>query len=154
MTIESLLKILVGVLKPLWSRRRERVVDRRETIKTLAAELDKLADLMSDVLNVTAADGGIQPQKIPELEVVRQRVWNRWVSILSTDGYDGQVPGAQAEIEKAVNIAHAAPGSYVEEIYLVQVGLASGFVSREVRDRFARSIDAIRDATARMRLNA
>ena len=154
MGLEPFLKVLIEVLKPLWSRRRERIADRRETTKVLAGELDKLADLMSAVLSVADAEGRLQPDKVPELELLRQRVWNRWASILSTDGYASQDPDVQAEIDKAVRIAHAAPGAYVEEIYLVQMGLARGFVPREVRDRFARSIDAIRDATARMRLNA
>jgi hypothetical protein len=109
---------------------------------------------MSDVLKVTSADGRVQTDKVPELESLRQRVWNRWVSILGTDGYARQDPRVQAEIEKAVRIAHAAPGAYVEEIYLVQLSLASECVPQEVRDRFGKSIDAIRDATARMRLNA
>lgn len=146
--------ILKDILGWLLTKKREQVVDKRETIKTLADELDKLADLMSNVLNVTSLDGYIQQNKLPELEIVRQQVWVRWISILGTSGYASQDPHIQEEIEKCIKIAHAAPGAYVEEIFLIQMDLSKGRISQENRERFSRSINSIRDLTTRMRLNA
>lgn len=60
----------------------------------------------------------------------------------------------QTEIEKCIKIAHAAPGAYVEEVYLAQMAIADGRVPPQVRERFAKAIDSIRDLTTRMRLNA
>lgn len=51
-------------------------------------------------------------------------------------------------------MAHAAPGAYVEEIYLIQKGLAEGFIDKEIRQRFERCIDRIHDVTTKMRLDS
>jgi hypothetical protein len=75
------------VLGWLLSWRRQRKTDERESTDTLAQELDKLADLMSEVLNVTTPDGHIDREGLPQLDHLRKRVWNRWVSILDTHGY-------------------------------------------------------------------
>ena len=147
----SIFTSAIGCLR-LW--RRERTVDKREITKSLAIELDNLAELMSELLLVTEADGQIKQEKLEELEILRQRVWSGWVTILGTSGYASQDPELQAEIEKCISIAHAAPGAYVEELYLAQIGMAKGRISHEVRGRFAKSIHNIQDLTTRMRLNA
>jgi hypothetical protein len=145
---------LTNILRWLFSLRRERVLDKRDATKTIAVELDKLAELMSEVLKVTSSNGSLQQDKLPELELMRRRIWDRWISILSSESYEKQDPKSRAELEKCIRIAHAAPGAYVEEIYLVQMSIAEGFVRNDVRERFAKSIDAIRNATTRLRLNA
>lgn len=109
---------------------------------------------MSNVLNVTSPEGIIQQDKLPELELLRQQVWGRWISILDTRGYASQDPLIHEEIEKCIKIAHAAPGAYVEEILLIQMDLSEGRISQENRERFSRSISSIKDLTTRMRLNA
>jgi len=147
------MNILIDILKLLFSLHKDRATKVTEKSKVLADELDKLADLMSEVLRVTSADGRIQKERIPELDLLRQRVWYRWVSILGTNGYASQDPDIQAQIERCIRIAHAAPGAYVEEAYLAQISIADGRVSQEVRERFAKSIDRIRDTTTRMRLD-
>lgn len=147
------MNILIDILKWLFSLHKDRATEVTEKSKVLADELDKLADLMSEVLRVTSADGRIQKERIPELDLLRQRVWYRWVSILGTNGYASQDPDIQAQIERCIRIAHAAPGAYVEEAYLAQISIADGRVSQEVRERFAKSIDRIRDTTTRMRLD-
>lgn len=147
------MKTLIDILKFLFSLHKDRATKVTEKSKVLADELDKLADLMSEVLRVTSADGRIQKKRIPELDLLRQRVWYRWVSILGTNGYASQDPDIQAQIERCIRIAHAAPGAYVEEAYLAQISIADGRVSQEVRERFAKSIDRIRDTTTRMRLD-
>lgn len=147
------MKTLIDILKFLFSLHKDRATKVTEKSKVLADELDKLADLMSEVLRVTSADGRIQKERIPELDLLRQRVWYRWVSILGTNGYASQDPDIQAQIERCIRIAHAAPGAYVEEAYLAQISIADGRVSQEVRERFAKSIDRIRDTTTRMRLD-
>lgn len=38
-------------------------------------------------------------------------VWNRWCTILETNGYAGRDAQTQAEIERCIEIAHAAPGA-------------------------------------------
>lgn len=53
----------------------------------LSDELDKLANLMRKVLEVTKPDGAIQESKIIELEHLRRRVWDRWTFILESKGY-------------------------------------------------------------------
>ena len=60
----------------------------------------------------------------------------------------------QAEIERCIEIAHAAPGAYVEEIYLVQIALSNGSVPKEVRERFAESIERLRNLAVKLRLNS
>lgn len=147
------MSILGNIFNWVLSFRRERALDSRYTKEILANELDKLADLMTDVLEATKANGQLDVDKLPELERFRNRVWNRWVSILGESGYATQDPELQTEIEKCIRIAHAAPGAYVEEVYLAQIGIADGIVPLEVRDRFADAIDKIRDLTTRMRLN-
>lgn len=147
------MNILIDILKWLFSLHKDRATEEIEKSKVLADELDKLADLMSEVLRVTSADGRIQKKRIPELDLLRQRVWYRWVSILGTNGYASQDPDIQAQIESCIRIAHAAPGAYVEEAYLAQISIADGRVSQEVQERFAKSIDRIRDTTTRMRLD-
>lgn len=109
---------------------------------------------MAEVLSVTAPNGKIQPDRLPELDLMRKRVWNRWVSILGTSGDATQDAEVQAEIKKCIQIAHAAPGTYVEEVYLIQIGLAEGYIPAEIRSRFASSIHSLQDLTTRMRLDA
>lgn len=146
--------MLGEILGWLLSKRREEIVDKRESTRLLASELDKLADFMSEILKVTAPNGKIQQDKLPELELIRDRVWNRWCSLLGTSGFASQDPEIQSEVEKCIYIAHAAPGAYIEEILLIQESFYEGYVSKEVKDRFAKSIDKIRDTTTKMRLNA
>ncbi len=144
---------LGDILRYLLTKRREHVVDRKDTVETLATELDKLSDLMSRVLDVTSPAGHIKHEKLPELEILRKQVWNRWVAILGTDGYVSQDPETQEEIEKCVKIAHAAPGAFVEEVYLVQLCLSEGYIRQKTRVRFSKAIGDIGDLTTRMRLN-
>ena len=146
--------ILSDIVGWLLANRRERVVDEREVTKSLASELDALAELMSDLLEATDGAGQIRDEVLPDLERRRERVWTRWISILGTDGYATRDPGLQAEIEECIKICHAAPGVYVEELYLVQIGATEGCVPKDIVDQFARSIDRIRDLTARMRIDA
>ena len=148
------MNILTSIFVWLRTRRREQVVDERDKNRALAAELDKLADLMVEVLKVTDAGGRIQNDKLPELDIIRKRVWNRWVSILGSSGYATRDSELQAEIEKCIRVAHAAPGAYVEEVYLAQIGILQGYIPLEVRARFSRAIHSLQDLTARMRLDA
>lgn len=133
---------------------RNRTEDNRNKAMVLSDELDKLADLMKKVLEVTRPDGAIQESEIIELEQLRRRVWNRWTFILESKGYRSQSAIVKAEIEACIRVAHAAPGAYVEEIYLIQKGLAEGFIDKEIRQRFERCIDRIHDVTTKMRLNS
>lgn len=149
----DLVNMLGNFISWMLSFCRARVLDERYKKEVLADELDKLAELMTDVLNATKSNGRIDEEKLQDLELLRKRVWNRWVSILGESGYATQDSELQAEIEKCVRIAHAAPGAYVEEVYLAQMGIAGGYVPHEIRERFAGSIDRIRDLTTRMRLN-
>ena len=146
------MSMIIAVLQWLRILKREKIVDRRKATKTLADELDKLADLMPDVLAVTSPAGLIRQEKLPELDVARKQVWDRWITILETRGYASQNPKTQKEIEKSISIAHAAPGAFFEEIYLVQESLSKGSVPQVTRNRFLQSINAIRDLTTRMRL--
>lgn len=133
---------------------RNRAEDKRNKIIILSDELDKLADLMEKVLEVTTPDGAIQESKIIELEQLRRRVWNRWTFILESKGYREQSVIVKTEVEACIRVAHAAPGVYVEEIHLIQIGLANGFIDKKIRQRFERCIDRIRDVTTKMRLNS
>ena len=148
----GIMSMIIAVLQLLRIMKREKIVDRREATKILADELDKLADLMSNVLAVTSPTGLIRQENLPELDVARKQVWNRWTTILETRGYASQHPETLKEIEKCISIAHAAPGAFVEEVYLVQESLSKGSVTQVTRNRFLQSINGIRDLTTRMRL--
>jgi len=148
------LPILSDVLKWLLSKRREQAVDARESSKALAVELEGLAELMKDVLEVTNPDGCIAPEGAKHLTFRCRRAWNRWCTILGSNGYASRDAQTQAEIERCIEIAYAAPGAYVEEIYLVQIALGKGSVPTEVRERFADSIERLRNLAVKLRLNA
>ena len=148
------LPILSDILKWLLSKRREQAVDARESSKTLAAELDSLAELMECVLKVTGSDGRIASEGTKDLAFRCRSVWNRWCTILGSHGYASRDAHTQAEIERCIEIAHAAPSAYVEEIYLVQLALGKGSVPTEVRERFAESIERLRNLAVKLRLNA
>ena len=148
------LPILSDVLKWLLSKRREQAVDARESSKALAAALEGLAELMKGVLEVTGSDGCIAPEGAKDLAFRCRTVWNRWCTILDSNGYASREAQTQAEIERCIEIAHAAPGAYVEEIYLVQIALEEGSVPTQVRERFAESIERLRNLAVKLRLNA
>ena len=148
------MSIWSGIVGIVLTKLRERSVDKRESVGRLADELDKLADLMSDVLEATSPAGEIREERVADLDVKRTQVWGRWVTILGTDGYATRDKELQQEIEACVKIAHAAPGAYVDEVYQVQLCLSEGRVSRETRLRFAESISRISDMTTRMRLDS
>lgn len=149
-----MIPILSDVLKWLLSKRREEVLDARESSKALAAELEGLADLMECVLRVTGPDGRIAPEGANELAFRCRSIWNRWCTILDSRGYASRDVQTQAEIERCIEIAHAAPGAYVKEIYLIQIALGDGSVPTEVRNRFAESIERLRNLAIKLRLNA
>lgn len=142
------------LLKWLVSKRREQAVDARESCKALAAELEGLADLMEDVLKVADPAGRIAPNGVPDLALRSRSVWNRWCTILESHGFTSRDTRTRAEIERCIEIAHAAPGAYVKEIYLVQIALGQRSVSRDVRERFAESIERLRNLAVKLRLNA
>lgn len=146
--------ILSDVLRWLLSKRREQVVDARESTRLLAAELEGLADLMDTLLQVTGPEGRIARERVAELELQRRRIWNRWCTILGSRGFASRDARIQAKIERCIEIAHAAPGAYVHEIYLVQISLSEGAVPAEVRVRFADSIDRLRNLAVELRLDA
>jgi hypothetical protein len=146
--------ILSDILSWLLSWRRDKVLDARDATRSLATELDELAQLMADVLQVTDANGLIRPEGTQELELRRRTVWNRWCTILGTQGYISRDSETQAEIERAIQIAHAAPGAYITEIYLVQIALGNGSVPTEIRQRFAESIERLRNLAVKLRLNS
>jgi hypothetical protein len=146
--------ILSDLLKWLLSKRREKAVDARESTKLLAAELDGLADLMDALLQVTSADGRVARERASDLEFQRRRIWNRWTTILSSSGFASRDEETRAELNRCIEIAHAAPGAYVQEIYLVQIALSEGRVRTDVRVRFAESIERLRNLAAKLRLNA
>jgi hypothetical protein len=148
------LPILSDVLKWLLSKHREQAVDARESSKALAAELEGLAELMEGVLEVAGPDGCIAPEGAKGLAFRCRSVWNRWCTILDSNSYADRDAHTQAEIERCIEIAHAAPGAYVEEIYLVQIALGEGSVSTEVRERFAESIERLRNLAVKLRLDA
>jgi len=147
------LSILSDVLKWLLSKRREQIVDARESIKALAAELEGLAELMERVLKVAGPDGRIAPEGAKDLAFLCRSVWNRWCAILDSHGYASRNAQTQAEIERCIEIAQAAPGAYVKEIYLVQIALGEGSVPTEVRERFAESVERLRNLAVKLRLN-
>lgn len=146
--------ILSDLLKWLLSKRREQVVDARESAKALAAELDGLAELMEALLQVTGADGRVARDRAADLAFKCRRVWNRWCTILDSNGYASRDTQTQAEIERCIEIAHAAPGAYVKEIYLVQIALGEGSVPADVRARFAEAVERLRNLAVKLRLNA
>lgn len=148
------LPILSDVLKWLLSKHREQAVDARESSKALAAELEGLAELMEGVLGVAGPDGCIAPEGAKGLASRCRSVWNRWCTILDSNSYAARDAHTRAEIERCIEIAHAAPGAYVEEIYLVQIALGEGSVPTEVRERFAESIERLRNLAVKLRLNA
>lgn len=148
------LAIFSDVLKWLLSKRREQAVDARESSKALAAELESLAELMEGVLEVTNPDGCIEPEGVKDLAFRCRIVWNRWCTILDSNGYASRDAKTQAEVERCIEIAQAAPGAYVEEIYLVQIALGHGSVPTQVRERFAESIERLRNLAVKLRLNA
>lgn len=147
------MNIIANFVSLLFKWYRERVLDKRETTTTLARELEGLAELMSEVLKVADAEGNISKAKLPELDLMRKRVWSRWVSILGTDGYATQDAKVQSEIEECIRIAHAAPGAYVEELLLIQQSLVEEKVPSEVRTRFSISIHNLQNLVTQLRLN-
>ena len=146
--------ILSDILGWLLSHRRAQVVDQRESIRTLAIEIERLADLMDDLLQVTGSDGVILVPTTKDLEFRRRRIWNRWCTILGSDGYASRDPQMQAELERCIEIAHAAPGAYIREIYLVQTALGNGHVPPDVRTRFAESAERLRNFAVGLKLSA
>ncbi|MDE0127984.1 MAG: hypothetical protein OXQ86_00260 [Gammaproteobacteria bacterium] len=148
------MSILSDIVQFVLAKRRQRTVEKRESVERLAAELDKLADLMSEVLEVTSPAGEIRREMLPDLDEKRRQVWNRWVTILGTHGYATKDRELQEEIEDCVKIAHAAPGAFVEEVLLCQLCLSKGHVNQEQRLRFAKSISRLKDLTTRMRLDS
>ena len=129
-------------------------MDKRESVERLVGELDKLADLMSEVLDATSPAGEIREDRLPDLDAMRRQVWGRWVTILGTDGYATKDRELQQEIEACVKIAHAAPGAFVDEVYQVQLCISKGRIGEDTRLRFAESISRLRDLTTRMRLDS
>lgn len=146
--------ILSDIVRVFLTKLRERAVDKQRSVEQLADELDKLADLMAEVLEATSPGGEIRRERLPELDSMRQRVWGRWVTILGTDGFATKDRELQKEIEGCVKIAHAAPGAFVDEVYRVQMCLAEGHIDEEIRLRFSESISRLRDLTTRMRLES
>lgn len=145
--------IFSDILKWLLSRRREQALDARDSTKTLAAELDSLAQLMEDVLIIAGPDGRIKAEGTRDLECRRRTVWNRWCAILGSQSYASLDANTKEEIERCIEIAHAAPGAYIKEVYLVQIALGNGSVPPEIRDRFAESIHRLRNLAVKLRLN-
>jgi len=115
--------------------------------------LEGLAELMEGVLKVAGPDGRIALEGTKDLAFRCRSVWSRWCTILGSHGYASRDAQTHAEIERCIEIAHAAPGAYVKEIYLVQIALGEGSVPIEVRERFAESIERLRNLAVKLRLN-
>lgn len=147
------MKTLIDLLKWLFAIRKEKAQVKRATTVDLATEIDRLADLLENVLNATAANGKLNIEFLPGLETAHRKVWSRWVTILGTSGYATQDHQLQQEIERCIEIAHAAPGAYVQEVLFVQMCVASKEVPIEIRTRFETSIDSLRNLSVKMRLD-
>ena len=108
---------------------------------------------MSSVLEVTSPDGQIQQEKLPELDILRKQVWNRWITIVESRAYEKLNPEIKEDIEECITIAEAAPGAYVEEVFLLQKCISNGSIDQLTRTRFMSAIGNIRDLTTKLRLN-
>jgi hypothetical protein len=154
---ESLLGLVGPILDTFW-RRGDKEVERQdkqvEVERLVGIELENLADLMSAVLSATDTQGRIVESQLGDLNRLRKRSWNRWVEILGSGAYGSLSEEDSNEIEKLIRISHAAPGSYVDEVYLIQIAVEEGSVPYEVRRRFADSVDRIRDKGVQLRLRA
>jgi hypothetical protein len=152
---ESLLGLVAPILDTLW-RRQDKKVERQdnqvEVERLVGTELENLADLMSAVLNATDAQGRIVESQFQDLDRLRKRSWNRWIHILSSGAYERLSKEDGDEIEQLIRIAHAAPGAYVDEVYLVQIAIAERCIPYEIRRRFADSVDRIRDKGVQLKL--
>ena len=136
-------------------QRAERASARRiEAIRLVGAELDALANLMSEVLSSSDPNGVIDTSRLEDLDQLRKRCWNRWQEILESGSFQQLDEGTRCEVENAVTIAHAAPGAYIKEVYFVQMVLAERSLPPTIRQKFASSIARIRDLGTRLRLAA
>lgn len=147
------MRILLDLFRWILSIRRERTLDKRASTFDLAAEIDRLADLLDGVLKASTPDGNLNLELLPSLEAAHRKVWSRWVTILGTSGYASQDPNVQQEIEHCIKIAHAAPGAYVEEVLLVQCCVAEKRIPIDLRERFSTAIYNLRNLSTKMRLN-
>ncbi|MNF56694.1 hypothetical protein D3C84_381930 [compost metagenome] len=145
--------VLLDLFKWILSIHRERALDKRASTVDLAAEIDRLADLLDHVLKASTPGGSLNLELLPSLEAAHRRVWSRWVTILGTSGYASQDPDVQKEVDRCIKIAHAAPGAYVEEVLLVQFCVAEKKIPIDLRERFSTAIDNLRDLSTKMRLN-
>jgi hypothetical protein len=145
--------LLPELFRWLTTLRRDQTLDARASEDLFASELEQLAMLMDDVLKATGSDGRLVAENVHDLQYRCRRVWNRWCAIADSRGHKVRDAQTQAELERCIEIAHAAPGAYVREVYLVKMALSEGYVSPDVRVRFSESIDRLRNLAVKMRLN-
>lgn len=132
-------------------RKRGRTI---ETTRLIGVELENLADLFTFVLEASEPNGKIKLEKINELCALRIRNWNRWGSILDSGAYQLLTIANRQEIETAIKIAHAAPGDYIDELFMIQKAESECEISLEIRAQFSGSIAKLRDVAAKLRLTA
>lgn len=155
--LESVLGAIGPFLDAIW-RRRDKEAERHdkqvEVERMVGTELENLANLMSALLSATDLQGRIIASEIQDLDRLRKRNWNRWIQILSSGAYERLSEEDANEIEKLIRIARAAPGDYVDEVYLIQKAISQRRVPPEILRQFADSVDRIRDKGVQLRLRA
>lgn len=147
--ISSIISVIRAVFSVFWRR-----VDKREREKLdLADELSALADLFEDVLKATDAEGRINQEKSQELNRLRLRNWNRWITILESRKFENLPESISKDIKDSVEIAYSAPGAYIKEILIVKNSIADGYIDKKTCRHLANSIDKLRNISVKLKLD-
>ncbi|MCH8846560.1 MAG: hypothetical protein IIC11_07475 [Proteobacteria bacterium] len=149
-TIFSVIQIIFSAEARAEKKRQRQI----EATRLVGAELKNLANLFSFVLEATDSNGNIKPEMTDELVALRIRNWNQWVSILSSGAYELLEQTDREEIGAIIEVTSAAPGDYINEIFLIQKAESEGKIPIEVRAQFSGSISRLRNKAAQLRLAA
>ena len=136
----------------LWNGRKRRDTAAAES---LAEELDRFADLMKEVLEITNTRGEITDHnRAAEVKRLCRRNTNRFLTLIESGAYRRLGCDLQQEIDRKLRVVHYAPGSTVQAINLIEAGIDSGSFAVKARNEFATAIDGVRDLAVRLRLHA
>lgn len=146
--MSSIISGFRAIISIFWRRE-----DKREREKLeIANELSDLADLFEEVLDATDAEGRINQEKSQELNRLRLRNWNRWITILESRKFENLPENFSNDIKDSIEIAYSAPGAYIKEILILKNSIAEGYIDKKTFKHFANSIDKLRDISVKLKL--
>jgi len=152
--LSSVIGFIISIIRFIFSfifRLEEKMKKNRLMI---AEELDRVASLYKEIILATDSEGGIDDEKILELDRICERNQNRWYEIIESSVFYELPDDVKNNIEKALHVVHYAPGSIAHGLNEARFDIKNKKLNSGRVRNLKSSIDKLENIAVRLRLSS